>query len=76
MSVLQLNKAFETTEPTLLVENKLSVGSHTFRLVVVDDDGLKSDPRDVIVRVVERTGPVGPTPVITHGPVSPTPIIR
>ncbi len=75
MSVLQLNKAFETTEPTILVENKLSVGAHTFRLVVVDNDGLKSDPRDVIVRVVERAGPVGPTP-ITHEPVGPIPIIR
>jgi hypothetical protein len=70
MTVLSLNKPFVTDVPTLVVENQLAIGAHVFRLVVVDDDGLQSDPFDATVQVVEgRT--INPTLPITTIPVRP-----
>lgn len=71
MPVLQLNVPITTETPVLLVENKLPIGAHVFRLVVIDDDGLQSAPFMTVVDIVEGPviGPVGPV-----GPLSPIPV--
>ena len=52
MPTLELQQPFETTEPRLRVENILLPGRHRFRLIVVDDDGIESDPVDTLVTIV------------------------
>ncbi len=52
MPTLQLQRPFETTEPRLRVENILLPGRHRFRLIVVDNDGIESDPVDTLVTIV------------------------
>src|SRR5436189_4978326 len=52
MPTLELQRPFETTEPRLRVENILLPGRHRFRLIVVDDDGIESDPVDTLVTIV------------------------
>src|SRR5256884_2802980 len=52
MPTLELPQPFETTEPRLRVENILLPGRHRFRLIVVDDDGIESDPVDTLVTIV------------------------
>jgi len=76
MTVLSVNKPFTTDVPTLVVENQLAIGAHQFRLIVVQDDGLQSDPFDADVQVVEgRTIPTVPIGPIEQ-PINPvTPII-
>jgi len=56
MATLELQQPFETTEPRLRVENILLPGRHRFRLIVVDNDGIESDPVDTLVTIV------GPAP--------------
>ena len=56
MATLELQQPFETTEPRLRVENLLLPGRHRFRLIVVDNDGIESDPVDTLVTIV------GPAP--------------
>jgi len=71
------NKPVETTNPTVVVDSGLPVGSHRFRLVVVTRDGRSSQPTEVVV-TIERAGtvipggitPTGPTVV---GPLQPFP---
>ena len=85
MPIFQIGQAIETTEPTVLVENKLAVGRHTFQLVVVDDAGNQSAPTKAIAVVVALPPPhpTGPGPIrqpILTRPGSPlrpgSPIIR
>src|SRR6266576_604519 len=45
-------RPFETTEPRLRVESILLPGRHRFRLIVVDNDGIESDPVDTLVTIV------------------------
>src|SRR5207237_8668839 len=52
MPTLELQRPFETTEPRLRVESILLPGRHRFRLIVVDDDGIESDPVDTLVTIV------------------------
>ncbi len=52
MPTLELQRPFETTEPRLRVENILLPGRHRFRLIVVDNDGIESDPVDTLVTIV------------------------
>src|SRR2546430_5040763 len=52
MPTLELPQPFETTEPRLRVENILLPGRHRFRLIVVDDDGIESDPVDTLITIV------------------------
>ena len=52
MPALELHQPFETTEPRLRVENILLPGRHRFRLIVVDDDGIESDPVDTLITIV------------------------
>src|SRR2546429_1065918 len=56
MATLELQQPFETTEPRLRIENILLPGRHRFRLIVVDNDGIESDPVDTLVTIV------GPAP--------------
>ena len=80
MTVLKLNQPFIDDQPTLVVENKLAIGEHVIRLVVVDNDGQESDPLDwgLVVRegsVVPPVGPIpGQPPIVSPIPVPP--IIR
>src|SRR6266705_1292366 len=53
----------ETTEPRLRVENILFPGRNRFRLIVVDDDGIESDPVDTLVTIV---APVGRSDVVAR----------
>src|SRR2546426_1824410 len=52
MPTLELQRPFETTEPRLRVESILLPGRHRFRLIVVDSDGIESDPVDTLVTIV------------------------
>jgi len=68
MPILTPGAVTRVRQPTLLVENRLEVGSWLFRLTVVDDGGLESDPADLVVRVIDPTGPVGPVGPIVRDP--------
>ncbi|HXL33868.1 MAG TPA: hypothetical protein VN953_03045 [Gemmatimonadales bacterium] len=52
MPTLELQRPFETTEPRLRVENILLPGRHRFRLIVVDNDGIESDPVETLITIV------------------------
>jgi hypothetical protein len=70
MTVLTVGRPFTSPDATLLVENQLAVGAHLFQLVVVDDDGLASDPVQATVQIVDLKLP----PVIIQPPVVLQPI--
>ncbi len=53
-------RPISTETPTVVVDGGVALGTHSFRLVVVDDSGLVSTPATVTVNVVE----VGTTPPI------------
>lgn len=61
MAEFVINQEVTTDTPTVEVtigeENPLSVGRHTFRLVVVDDSGNQSVPDEVIVIVADQEAP-------------------
>jgi hypothetical protein len=63
MARLTVGVPVTTETPTLQVDAGLRVGRHTFRLVVVDDDGNVSAPAEMVVRVVRRP----PTPRPPNG---------
>src|SRR5207248_1087668 len=63
MPALELHQPCETTEPRLRVENILLPGRHRFRLIVVDDDGIESDPVDTLVTIV---GPIPRSDVVAR----------
>lgn len=46
-----VGRPIATEEPTVVVEPGLTVGRHLFTLVVVDDEGHRSEPARVIVEV-------------------------
>lgn len=48
---LEPNRPVETTTPKLVVED-LPAGTHRIRLVVVADSGQRSQPTEVVIRVV------------------------
>src|SRR5256714_6699707 len=52
MPTLEWHQRFETTDPRLRVENILLPGRPRFRLIVVDDDGIESDPVDTLITIV------------------------
>jgi len=70
MTTLVAGQVFSSASPTLVVDNKLNVGRYTFQLVVVDDEGNLSAPRQLVVTVNpadvptrrRRTPPRTPTP--------------
>lgn len=56
------NQPVVTADPAVTVDAGLTVGSHEFQLVVVDDSGNRSQPARLVVRVLEATtGPTRPT---------------
>lgn len=63
MTQLTLNKAFDSAEPVLRVENKLAAGKHRFSLVVIDAQGRASEA-DVLVVTVQKALVPGPGPRI------------
>jgi hypothetical protein len=52
MPVLRLNVPLVTEEPFLVVENRLRVGRHVFRLVVEGRRGDRSEATDVVIEVI------------------------
>ena len=62
MAVLTVGQSVTTTDPTLVVENKLAVGAHQFQLVVVDELGTRSDPTTAVVQILAPPPPAPPTP--------------
>lgn len=68
MTVLTLNKAFDSDGPVLSVENKLAAGRHRFSLVVVDGQGRVSDA-DVLVVTVQKALAPAPAPAPRIPPV-------
>lgn len=61
MPTLTPGKPITVREPQLLIENKLRPGRYRFRLVVLDDSGLESDPAEMIVSVQDVVRPTDPT---------------
>jgi hypothetical protein len=82
MATLTPGRPVTLPTPELLVENQLAAGTHRFRLVVIDDSGLESDPADLVVTVRRRpTGPIGRPGIIDRldvvdGPAPLRPIRR
>jgi len=72
MAVFTIGKPIVTDTPGIAVDNKLEVGAHVFQLVVVDDDGLQSDPFRATVQVVQlTTPPIVLQPGIIAQPIDP-----
>jgi hypothetical protein len=55
MVMLAFNQPFRSREPRILVENKLAVGTHRFRLTVIDNDKNESAPTEIVV-TIRKTG--------------------
>lgn len=63
MAVLPIGKALDQDKPVLLVENKLAAGKHRFTLVVINGQGVESEPVSLDVSV--STGLVVPRRPVT-----------
>lgn len=61
MTQLTVNKAFDSAEPVLRVENRLAAGRHRFSLVVIDAQGRSSEADVLVVTVQKALTPI-PTP--------------
>ena len=77
MADFTTQRSFTTTEPVLPVDKGLPVGTHTFELVVKDDQGNRSKAARISIEVVRLLVPVTPiTPITPVTPVIPVrPII-
>ena len=62
MTKLVAGKPFRSRSPTLVVDNKLGIGSYKFQLVVVDDEGNLSASHELVVTVRPVVTPPRPTP--------------
>ena len=51
MVMLAVNQPHSTTDPKIMVENKLEPGKYRFRLVVFDEAKNESVPADIVVEV-------------------------
>lgn len=51
MATLTPGRPVTVQTPELLVENQLTPGRHRFRLVVIDEAGLESEPAELVVTV-------------------------
>jgi hypothetical protein len=63
MAVLPVGKPLEQEKPVLLVENKLAAGKHRFTLVVINGQGVESEPVSLDVSV--GTGLIVPRRPVT-----------
>lgn len=87
MTRFAIGQTVLTTEPVIVVDAGLRPGLHRFRLVVTDDQGLNSQPDEVVVQISaitrqggfmpvprprERTAPLAPTPSSSKPPRSRT----
>ena len=63
MARFEINQPLVTQEPRILVDAGLRAGLHRFRLVVTDDQGLSSQPDEVVVQVSTLTREGGFLPV-------------
>jgi len=57
MATFELHKPIQTTEPVVMVDAGLPPGAHRFRLVAVDESGRQSEPREMIVTVLDPRPP-------------------
>lgn len=48
------NMPVKTREPMIVVDAGLPVGSHRFRLVVINDRGRESKPVEIVVRITDQ----------------------
>lgn len=67
--VMPLNQVFSSSQSGFNVQqyppsNRLAPGAHVFRLVVVDDSGNQSAPRDITVNVVSTADTTPPTAML------------
>ena len=72
MARFEVRTPITTRDPTITVDAGLAIGRHRFRLEVIDGDGHRSAPDEVVVevqRIVVNPGPivVNPGPVINPG---------
>ncbi len=72
MTTLVPNQPIRTREPRLTIDGNLPLGRHRFRLVVVDNDGNRSAPDEIIVAIVRGIIDPFPNPLDPRRP--PTPI--
>ena len=75
MPILTPGKPITVDTPELLVENQLAVGVHRFQLVVIDEAGLESEPRELAV-TVRRIRPIGRPDVIVRPDLIDRPVLR
>lgn len=68
MTKLVPNEPVRTRAARITIDGDLPIGRHTFRLVVIDNDGNRSEPDEVVVSIVR--GIIDPFP----GPIDPRPI--
>lgn len=75
MADFTLQRRFTTTEPTIAVDKGLPVGTHSFELVVSDEDGNRSKAARISIEVVRLVVPITPitpvTPIIPVRPIVP-----
>lgn len=58
MASFAINQTLVTREPVITVDAGLRPGLHRFRLVVTDDQGISSQPDEVVVQI-SALSPVG-----------------
>ena len=67
-----LHKPFETEQAVVEVDAGLPSGAYRFQLVVLNQSGLRSDPAEVVVHILQGTE----TPPLVLDPRAVTPIGR
>ena len=55
MADFKLKPAYVTKAPTIQVDAGLEIGSHRFQLVVVDENGNRSKPDEIVVTIFRPT---------------------
>lgn len=65
MARFEIGTTIATTEPFIVIDAGLPSGRHRFQLVVEDAAGNQSRPDQVIVTLVERTGPILTRPTLS-----------
>lgn len=66
MTKFVVGRPVTTTTPTVVVDAGLAVGSHRFRLTVVDSSGNTSQPAEAPVQVSRGIAPLITSTTVTH----------